>query len=276
MPEPSDDKESEEKDQQEKDQIKECYRLTNDNETFTSRVDSIFGCLNSLEEKHNDSIKGFENVHKNEEDEKEEHSCCGEEKQSNVNKRKSSTPGYETNPKKWKKYSLKDDGTSKFSGFSPDQLNSKVATDLMKKLKTEKEKNIESTDRCDKTFVFKVPDLPTDKKIVNKSIFGISHAGNARCMETFEFGQINKQRHYLNNRRKDISSEISNESSHTQTINIGYNVSKDIDDEGEKDVDESDDCKVKFQTVTSCNTGFKSSGKKKNRVIRKKVSEDNE
>lgn len=262
----------------------ENYRLNNSNDDrFTNRVDSIFGCLDSLEQKHNEAIKSFEGIHDVDDDVEEPCSSnqYEEKNQGNRNggrKPKRPAPGFVSNPEKWKKYSLKDDGTSTFNDISADQLNSKVAIDLMVSLKKRRENECtddpEVCDKVEESFVFKVPDLP---KIVlkneEKPVFGVGHAGKARCMETFEFGQSKIKKHASDsNIGRCTTTGDNGDKLSTPAIALNY---ENIEESGLNDEDIAGDC-INGDVADCRGETFKSQMKKKNRVIRKRTNEDEE
>lgn len=107
--------------------------------------------------------------------------------------------------------------------MTPDQLNSKVAADLMDDLQMVKEKEppiIIPEVETDRNVLFKVPELPKQSADVkNKSYFRSSNGATARCMEAFEFGKNNKRR---SNNVTGKSDENEKSSSQTSSLTISF------------------------------------------------------
>jgi len=134
-------------------------------ETFSNRLNDIFGGLQSLEQKHEETVATFakdeEDDDERREDGEEEDgdksvgemrppprrmrgrgrrdlAACDLRRKLNDNRRQG-VPNYINNPDKWKKYSLEDDGSSSLSkGRSADEVNTAVAVDFIQQLKKRK------------------------------------------------------------------------------------------------------------------------------------------
>jgi len=170
-------------------------------ETFSNRLNDIFGGLQSLEQKHEETVATFakdeEDDDERREDGEEEDgdksvgemrpphrrmrgrgrrdlAACDLRRKLNDNRRQG-VPNYINIPDKWKKYSLEDDGSSSLcKGRSADEVNTAVAVDFIQQLKKRKsldepnggssnaeEDNTSSTSQENDSHVFQVPTLPT-------------------------------------------------------------------------------------------------------------------
>jgi len=273
------------------------YTLTNQ-PLFTSRVNSIFAGLDSLEKKHSEAVKDYQADDVNDDD--EDDACEGNSGNNGNNcneklnkwrrdkgrgdSRKRKMVGFVDDPSKWQKYSLKEDGSSTAGSknLSSDQLNTAVALEFLDTRKTQNDEKACVEQRGESveqdSLVFKAPlHLPDSKKcsaLSNRSL-GTSHAGKARCMDTYEFGQKTET-------QKHEPVKKDTEEKGVQEVTLNFEQPEDVD--GDCDANTKDNTDVNTDANTDGmevdrepeSKTFMSRGKKKNRSIRKRIDEDDE
>jgi len=298
-------------------------------DTFNNRLKDIFGGLQSLEQKHAETVATFaDDDHKEPDDEDDvdsndtngtartngkrrndkELSSCDLRRKLNENKRQG-VPNYVSNPEKWKKYSLKEDGSLPMSsGRTADEMNTAVAMDFMQKLKKRKSLNSSNDgESCDKgddeenendSHVFQVPALPSkhqkqqqadsDEMDTNTTLCKSTsnHSSKAWRMETFEFGQNNSKSSSVA-KKKRVEGIGSDDSQGSGCVVLEHCCEKEEEDETNSSVDEinkdSSDSNVVCTTSEDSADGtsvsgpvvFNSRGRKK-RAIRKREHVDDE
>jgi len=209
---------------------------------FSDRLNQVFGSLQSLEDKHTETVATFgEDEQAVAEDDSidEKGAGCSETSSDNQphngqkrprktlpeddlrrkldNSKRQNVPNHVVNPEKWKKYSLKDDGSLLMSkGRSADEVNTAVAMDFISQLKKRKSLDGESSDAQEDAsscsspastlpsstnedpHVFTVPALPNrpennkstqeDMTVLSKGSSS-NHSSKAWCMDTYEVGK---------------------------------------------------------------------------------------
>lgn len=180
------------------------FQHSSANNEFMNRVNSIFGSLDTIEKKYEETAK--DNTIPQDDSKSEDFDSKTDFKRprpkapimekintpgdlrDKLNKKRFSSPGHIQNPDKWQKYSLEDDGTNNvIKKLSGDQLNKKIALDFITNLKPKADSDgKESTEDC--KIVFKTPQVIEEDNKINDISTSLPHSGQAIVMKEYDFG----------------------------------------------------------------------------------------